>query len=464
MRDEWDAIAIGAGPAGLAFAATAADLGLRVLVVDEQDVPGGQIYRNIENQTPQSLSVLGPEYSYGHSLVKAFRGSQAAYLPNSIAWKIETDGRLCYSSKGKSKEIKAKRIVIATGAMERPAPFPGWTMPGVMGVGAADTLIKSSGIIPKGPVTMVGNGPLMLSVAIHLNELGVEVSHFLETTPAFSTLKNLSKFPKAMAKPGYMLKGAAMMVKTRRLVKHRKANVTGYAAKGNGRVESFSYSWGQGTNQIPARTVLMHEGIIPRTEFPRQLGVEHCWDPVQRYWYPKLNRFGRSSQPNIYIAGDGGFVHGAVAAELKGRLAAIDIASELTDLTKPKKETLLNPIGKALKLELAPRPFIDGVYQPRKPLYDLDDATMVCRCEEVLAQQIRGAIIQGMKTAEMVKSITRCGMGPCQSRMCSCSLTEIIAEETGQMIKDMAPVSIRPPVRQLSIGELTRMELLKEEN
>lgn len=464
MNSEWDAVAIGAGPGGLAFAVTAAKLGLKVLVLDEQDVPGGQIYRNIENQTPETLSVLGQEYRHGLSLVNAFRDSRATYLSNAVAWKIEADGRLCYSKNGKSKEIKAKRIVIATGAMERPAPFPGWTKPGVMGVGAVDTLYKSSGIIPEGPVTMVGSGPLMLSVAIHLNELGVKVSDFLDTTPAFSTLRNLSKLPKAMAKPGYMLKGAAMLLRTLNLVSNRKTNIARYAAKGNGKVETLSYTKGLEQGAISTNQVLVHEGIIPRTEFPRQLGLKHAWDPVQRYWYPKLNRFGRTSRSNVYVAGDGGFVHGAVAAELKGRLAAIDIASELTQLTAAETEKLLKPVFKSLKQELAPRPFIDGVYQPRQALYAVDDDTLVCRCEEVTAQQIRSAVIQGMETPEMVKSITRCGMGPCQSRMCSSALTEIIATETGKMMEEISPVSIRPPVRNLPIAELTQMTLLKEEN
>ena len=462
MRSEWDAIAVGAGPAGLAFATTAEALGLNVLVLDEQDAPGGQIYRNIENQTPETLAVLGPDYHHGLSLVNAFRNSRTAYRSNAVVWKIEADGRVCYSRNGESKEIKAQRIVIATGAMERPVPFSGWTMPGVMGVGAVDNLYKSSGILPEGPVAMVGNGPLMLSVAIHLSELGVDVSHFLETKPAFSSLKHLSKLPGAVAKPGYMLKGAAMLLKTRILTKYRETNITGYAVKGNRRAQVLSYASGRGRKDVHTRTILVHEGIIPRTEFPRQLGLKHEWDPVQRYWYPKLDRFGRTRQSNIYVAGDSGFVHGAVAAELKGRLAAIDIASEIKGLTEV--QALLKPARKALKRELAPRPFIDGVYQPRESLYAVDDATQVCRCEEVTAQQIRSAVIQGMETPEMVKSITRCGMGPCQGRMCSSALTEIIAKETRRKMAELSPISIRPPVRNLPVGELTRMQLLKEDN
>lgn len=459
MQKEWDAIVIGTGPAGLAFAATAADLGLDVLAIDEQSTPGGQIYRNIEHQTPQSIKLLGPDYEHGLSLVKEFRASRAAYLPNATVWKIETDGRLCYATKGESTQIRAKRIIIAIGAMERPVPFPGWTLPGVMGVGAVDTLFKNWGMVPEGPVTMVGSGPLMLSVAIHLSELGVEISHFLETQPAFASFKSLPHLPKALVKPSYLLKGSGMLMKAGRVSKYRKRHITGYAAEGNGMVEKFSFKTGSSKETIDTRSLLVHEGIIPRSEFARLLNLEHLWEPVQRYWYPKVDTFGRTSEKNIYIAGDNNYIHGAIAAEKKGVLTAIDIAADLRKLSDLEKQKISTPVIKALNREKSVRPFIDAVYRPRPNLYATDDQTVICRCEEVTVEQIKLAIMQGMTTPEMVKSITRCGMGPCQSRMCSAALAEIVAKETGQMLQEIKPVSIRPPVRNLPIGQLTRLDL-----
>ncbi len=462
MQKEWDAIVIGTGPAGLAFAATAADLGLDVLAIDDQSTPGGQIYRNIEQQTPQSMKLLGPDYQHGLSLVTAFRASRATYLPNATVWKIEADGRLCYSDNGESTEIRAKRIVIAIGAMERPVPFNGWTLPGVMGVGAVDTLYKNCGMVPEGPVAMVGSGPLMLSVAIHLNELGVEISHFLETQPALASFKALPHLPGALAKPGYLLKGSGMLLKAGRISRHRKRHITGYAAEGNGMIEKLSFRNGGGKETIDTRTLLVHEGIIPRSEFARLLNLEHRWEPVQRYWYPEVDAFGRTSEKNIYIAGDNSYIHGAIAAEKKGVLAAIDIAAGINKLSDLEKQQMSAPVIKALNREKSVRPFIDAVYRPRPNLYAANDQTVICRCEEVTVEQIRQAIIQGMTTPETVKSITRCGMGPCQSRMCSMALSEIIARETGQMVQEMKPVSIRPPVRNLPIGQLSRIDLATE--
>ena len=462
MQVYWDAIVIGTGPAGLSFAAKAADLGLDILAVDEQPAPGGQIYRNIENHPPDSLELMGADYRYGLSLIQRFRSSRAVYLPDTTAWKIEPDGRLCCSTNGRSVELKAKRIVIAIGAMERPVPFPGWTLPGVIGVGAADTLYKSSGIVPKGPVVMVGNGPLMFSAAVHLDALGVNISHFIETAPRFSTLRALPYLPPALAKPGYLFKGLSMMLKARAVPEIKVRNVTKYAGIGTHRIEHFSFTHGRRKETVKTDTVLVHEGVIPRSEFARQLGLSLCWNPVQRYWYPRVDPYGRTSEDHIYITGDNSFVHGAAAAEKKGWLTAIDIAADLTRMPHGEKQGMAAPVLKSLNRELSPRPFVDAAYRPRSALYDVDDNTLVCRCEEVTAQQIRSAVIQGMKTPETVKSLTRCGMGPCQSRMCGSGLAEIIAEETGQMMPQLTPVTIRPPVRNLSIGELTQMELIKD--
>ncbi len=458
MRKEWDAVVIGTGPAGLAFASAAAGLGLNVLAVDEQAAPGGQIYRNIERQTPESLELLGADYKRGASLVREFRNSRAEYLPRATVWKIEADGRLCYSAAGRSHEIRAKRIVIAIGAMERPVPFPGWTLPGVMGAGAIDALYKSSGLAPKGPVAMVGSGPLMLSVAIHLHKMGVEISHFLDTRPACSTLKSLRHLPGALARPAYLLKGVGMLLKTGRIVGNRKTNVSRYAAEGHDCIEKLTFQYGKHTGEINTDTLLVHEGIVPRAEFVRQLDLERQWEPVQRYWCPKIDMFGRTSERNIYVAGDSGLVQGAVSAEKKGRLAAIDVAADLKGLQIRKKEELCRSVFRDLNHEIKPRPFIDAAYRPRPDLYAVGDDVMVCRCEEVTAGQIRQAVLQGMKTPETVKSITRCGMGPCQSRMCSSALGELVAAETGRMMQNLTPLSIRPPVRNLFIGELVDMD------
>ncbi|MCG8566103.1 MAG: NAD(P)/FAD-dependent oxidoreductase [Desulfobacterales bacterium] len=463
MKENWDAVVVGAGPAGMAFAADAAEMGLSVLALDEQDCPGGQIYRNMENQSRESLKLLGPDYGKGLELVERFRASRAQYIPGAVVWKLEADGRVSFTVDGECREIRGKRIVIAIGAMERPVPFSGWTQPGIMGVGAADTLLKTSGMVPQGPVAMAGNGPLMFSVADHLSRLGVEITHLLDSRPKHAVLAALPHLTGAVKRPGYLLKGAVMMAKARKAVGNWVPDVENLTALGEGQLNGVAFQSRGESRTIEATTLLVHQGIIPRWEFTRQLDLPHGWDPIQRYWYPQLDPHGRSGVETIYVAGDNGYVHGAEAARIKGQLAAVSVAADIGKISPSQKANQSTPLFNALKREIAPRAFVDAAFRPSPSLFHMADDTLVCRCEEVTAGKIRQAIAQGMTTPEMVKSVTRCGMGPCQGRMCGPALTELVSQGTGTPVESFSPISIRPPVRNLFIGDFTKLNFMDKE-
>lgn len=463
MKTHWDVIVIGAGPAGLSSASAVAEQGLEVLVLDEQPGPGGQIYKNIERQSVKIINVLGDDYKHGFTVVERFRKCGATYLPTSTVWKLGHEGNVFFSREGNSIELKAKRIIIATGAMERPQPFTGWTLPGVMGAGAVDALLKADGVIPSGPVTMVGSGPIMLLVAGHMKKLGVEVTHFFDTTPQDSILTALPHLPRAMKRLGYLMKGVGLLAGSVLSVGKYRRNIKKFSVHGKDSVEQLAVIKGSKGVTVPTSTVLVHEGVIPRTEFSRQLRLDHSWNPVQRYWYPTVNRDGRTSSSAIFITGDGAFVHGAVASEKKGEIAGLTVAEDLgkvTESIRARKVTL----EKELSQELYPRPFIDAMYPAPRNMAAIDDDVTVCRCEEVKASTVRQLISANQTTPEMVKAVSRAGMGPCQGRMCSCSLSEIVASETGQDITSVGTHNIRPPVRNIGLGELANMALLPVNN
>ncbi|MGA8402994.1 MAG: FAD-dependent oxidoreductase, partial [Stellaceae bacterium] len=146
--DRIDFLVIGAGPAGMAAAALATEFGLDTLIVDEQDAPGGQIYRGIERAEP--VNGLGAEYFAGIPLATALRRSAAAFLPGAAVWHIDPDGTVSLISAGVSRTVRARRILVATGAIERPVPIPGWALPGVMTAGAAQIMLKTAGLVPSG--------------------------------------------------------------------------------------------------------------------------------------------------------------------------------------------------------------------------------------------------------------------------------------------------------------------------
>ncbi len=457
-----DVIIIGAGPAGLSAAITAADFGLDVLILDEQPAPGGQLYRNIERVGKHTLQALGPDYSKGLSLVEKFRKSEAEYQGSTIVWNIEPNGTVCFSQGGRSTQIRAKYVIIAIGATERPVPFTGWTLPGVMGAGAIDANFKSSGTIPDGPVVLGGSGPLLLLVIGHLASLGVEISAVLDTTPKGNMISALPLLPGALRRTDYLLKGVGMLLKLKRSgIKYHK-NVTEYRAHGNGQLESVSFTAKDTTHQVDSSLLLVHEGIVPRCDFTHLLGLQHHWDPVQRYWYPETNQFGATTNDAIYVAGDGAFVHGGIPAIIKGSLAALDIVEKLKILSAGEKSDTIPRLEKKLSTELAPRPFVDALYKPRPNLYKVSDEIVVCRCEELTAGDIRQAIGEGCREPNEIKALTRCGMGHCQGRMCGAALAEIIAGELKIEPEDLLPLTIRAPVRNLSLVELSEVSLLED--
>ena len=149
MTDQAQLAIIGAGPAGLAAAAEAAGCGIEVVLIDEQNAAGGQIYRGIEHANRSTKKILGPEYEYGESLLKETPAHSVTHLKGATVWQVTPEREIYLTIDGASQALKADSIIVATGAMERPMPFPGWTLPGVMTAGAGQILLKTAGLIPK---------------------------------------------------------------------------------------------------------------------------------------------------------------------------------------------------------------------------------------------------------------------------------------------------------------------------
>ncbi|MBW6493980.1 MAG: FAD-dependent oxidoreductase, partial [Burkholderiaceae bacterium] len=181
-----DLLIIGAGPAGMAAAVAARSCGLRVIVADENSEPGGQIYRGVLANAgrPQRARLLGPDYLAGRTLAESFMASGADFRPQTMVFEIASDGSATLLGPGTGAYVvRAGAVMIATGAYERAVPIPGWTFPGVMTAGAAQTMLKTSGQIPSGPLVLAGGGPLLWYVAEQLRGAGAEVAAVLSFTP-----------------------------------------------------------------------------------------------------------------------------------------------------------------------------------------------------------------------------------------------------------------------------------------
>ncbi|WP_028583490.1 FAD-dependent oxidoreductase [Desulfogranum mediterraneum] len=463
MKNRYDAIIIGAGPAGLACSTELADKGLEVAVLDEQAAPGGQIYRNISKTSARQRAILGPDYTAGLELIRAFTEATVDYLPQTRVWQAEAAGEVFFSHDNRSGRFQAPFLALNTGAMERPVPFPGWTLPGVMTCGGMSNLYKDSTLVPREPVVLAGSGPLLWLVAEHLLALEAPIAAILDTTPLKQMLTAMPELPAALRRAGYLFKGVKMIAAVQLAARKAKVpmyrQVSGLRAEGDGRVERVKASCRGRELSFEASTLLVHEGIIPNTALLRQVGCRHSWNPVQRYWHPQVDASGKTSLGSVYVAGDGTFVHGAKAAELKGRLTGLTIARELRRLTEPDYRRQAAEVQAELQEELLPRPYIDALYAPRKDLFTISDETTVCRCEGVTAGRIRELVEQGYTDHNEIKSIIRCGMGPCQGRMCGSAVMELVAEGSGRSPEETRQMRLRPPIKPVSLQELANATL-----
>jgi len=461
MRDAYDLIVIGAGPAGLAAALEAAPYDLAVAVLDDQTGPGGQIFRAIERIPAADRRFTETVYLRGKALAERFRESPAEYLPGASVWQLEPDRIVSFSANGASRQLKGKTILIATGAMERPTPIPGWTLPGVMGAAAADVMLKSSNMIPAGRIVLAGSGPFLYTVAGRLAAAGSDIAAILDTTPRTNYLDAIPYFPRALFAWESVLKGLMMFLKVRRLKIPVYRNAKEIQASGRDHVESVLVESGGRLKEIQIDGLLLHEGVIPNTQLTRQVECEHEWDPVQYYWKPVTDAWGFSRVEGVAVAGDSAGVGGAAAAEMAGRIAALEAARRAGAISRNERNRAAKPYRKRRARVLSVRPFLDRLYRPDSYVRVPRDETIVCRCEEITAGQIRAAVVRGSVGPNQVKSQTRCGMGLCQGRMCGSVLSEIIADRLQIRMTEVGYYTVRAPIKPIPLGELAGMEILR---
>jgi NADPH-dependent 2,4-dienoyl-CoA reductase/sulfur reductase-like enzyme len=452
-----DLIVIGAGPAGMAAATTGAALGLSTVLLDEQPRPGGQIYRDVTTADPRVAALLGPDYTRGAALAQALQRCGAEMRHDTLVWDVAPDLTVTGLRDGRAFQLRAPQIVAATGAMERASPIPGWTLPGVMNAGAAQLAMKCAGAVPAGRIVVAGAGPLLLLVACQLVAAGATVAAVVETAPAGRRLAALRHLPAALRAWPDLAKGVHMLRALHAAHVPRFARAGGLRVVGRLHAEALEFSADGRPQRVEADTVLLHHGVVPDTQLSRLLRLDHVWNDRQLAWHVVTNSHGQTSLPGLRMAGDGTAIAGARAAEASGALAALGAAHALGRLDATAFAARTAPLARALAAERHIRPFLDTLYRPPRDITEPADETIVCRCEEVSAGRVREMARLGCQGPNQTKFFSRCGMGPCQGRMCGGVVTQLLAAELGQPPGAVGAYRIRAPLKPVPMRALAAL-------
>jgi thioredoxin reductase len=468
-----DVAVAGAGPAGLAAALAAADLGAQVVLVDAGQTMGGQIYRQPATAGAAGRPSVGPKLP--ERLRRVGTHPRIRYLPGLTVWHAIAgpEFRLWLTS---GDQVQARAIVVATGATEISLPFPGWELPGVTTVGAAQALLKGQGVVAGRRVLVAGSGPLVLPAAAGLAEAGVDVMAVLEANPVTpATAANAARLAPFIKKAGEA--GGYGRVLARRRVRVR----AGYAVtecRGDGRVEQATVSrvdrdWRPvpGTGRpVAVDAVHVSFGFSPALELPRLLG---CADlplagrPTAATW---CDAHQATSVPGVFAAGETTGVAGADVAELEGYVAGASAARylqqsglEIFDLKasavggaaaeyeERRRQQVRVALGRARRFARR----LEDLYPWRDGWLDWPRAdTVVCRCEEVPWAAIGAAVADGARDVRAVKGVTRCGMGYCQGRVCGPALQQAVAAATGRGLSAVGDLGGRPLLAPVSLGTI----------
>lgn len=427
-----DIAVLGGGPAGMAAATEAARRGARVVLLEESAAPGGQVYR----APPAGFVVPADADSRaGDALRAALRDSGAELRTGCRVWGIgggplvpqgaaTVPFRLdALAPDGQSFAVQARALVLCAGTHERIIAFPGWTLPGVLGLAAATVLLKAHGVLPGRRVVVAGAGPLLFAVAAKLLKAGAEVAAVVDLAHQAEWLRAL---PALAARPDLLARGLAWRATLRLRGVPVLTGARVDAAAGGAVLERVLI----GTRWIDCDALCIGHGLVPATEATRAFRAAHRYAAEEGGWVPVLDADRHCSVPLLYAAGDGAGVRGAAAAPASGRLAALAALHDLGMLpdhaaarAAPAREfARAAKGGAAMARMMALRPELVRAIPPD---------TVVCRCEGVTRAEIDAACADGATDMNQMKQFTRCGMGPCQGRLCGETAAELVALHVG---------------------------------
>lgn len=480
-NDTFDVAIIGAGPAGLAATEELSGHGLRVVLLDEQEEPGGQIYRHIPEAFRQYEAEKAVETSKAAWIKRIADKTDLHRIQGKVIWSIvpvNGDGEVSVSVEERKAyriyledhpAIRTKRIVIATGAYDRLLPFKGWTLPGIMSAGGLQIFAKTQGYVPGEAILLAGSHPFILIVAQQILQAGGRVKGI-----AFA-----QGFPKVHELFSYGWSGLRRWKKSKELLRAlqtvRRAKIpiwfnrTPIEAIGEGRVHQVRLAkvkqdgtWDTGESiTVECDTAGLCYGFIASSELARQLGCQTRFDAANGGWLVDVNDSMQSGADHVWVAGELTGIGGAELSEIEGRIAGLAILKQVQPSAFQRKQTVFNTLqqersswqGFAEMLGKA------TMVQQKGALSGLEQfpETHVCRCEEVSYETIKKTLQEHPHLSSMnaIKLMTRCGMGLCQGRYCEQSLQEMMKQHLGTA-RSGDGLTARFPVKPITIKQMVK--------
>ena len=455
-------VIIGSGPGGLAASVTASSYGVRNLIVDEAESPGGQVYRAVPSGfEPAGKPALKKEQQEREILVAAAAGAgHTVQWQDGLFWGVDENRSLLIIRDGKIINIGFDALIIASGAYDRSLPFPGWTLPGVLSVGGAYRLVKTQGVLPGRRVLVAGSGPLLLVLVEALLKAGAKVVAIVESSKSSVSLKHL--FPLLQA-PSLCLEAIRLKAVLR---KHRVPLYRGWGileARGRETVEEIVCAplTAEGkpnrsaAERFPSDAVAIGYGLLSRTTAARLVGAQMIYDPLVKDYVPLRNKDLETSIRNVFAVGDGARVAGKRVALEEGRLAAMAAAKRLGKISRSGFSRRSAAVRGKLKRLYRFREAVDEIYRLPEGLFDFPaDHTIVCRCEEITAGEIRRAAREGTLNLNDIKRRVRAGSGWCQGRTCGPAIVEMLARECKKTPEAVYRMTQRPPAKPIPLSML----------
>ncbi|MDH6591450.1 glycine/D-amino acid oxidase-like deaminating enzyme [Variovorax sp. TBS-050B] len=462
LRRDVDLLVVGAGPAGLSAALAARRAGAGVLVLDERLQSGGQFYKPLA-PSQRAATPADRQFADGLALERAVRDAGVEIAQGAQVWAAFSPREVAAIVEGRAAVIGCRQLVIAPGAYERPVPFPGWTLPGVMTTGAGQTLARAYRVAPGRQIVVAGNGPLNLQLAAELLAGGAEVVAVLESAARPSPRHWRELLAAARTAPDLLRDGWRYLRQLRAhgvplLWEHAVIAAEGEADAAGGlravqvaRIDAQGQAVPGSQRRLEADTLCLGYGFIPSTELARMLGCAHRVAPRHLgYLATVTQEDGATSVPGVYVVGDGADLGGSRVALARGTLAGTAAARQLGLQAAEPAETR-RQLHRAECFQQA----LWSLYAPPPvTLAAVSDDTLLCRCEEISFGSVREQIRAGADTLAALKRNTRLGMGRCQARYCAATAGRLVAELTGRPPAAEQYFAPRPPAKPVPAGAL----------